>query len=983
MQPIFTPHRYLSLICLFFLSFASGAWGQAATGQNRLPKGVSSGWYSQAVAKIEDREYFINPLDHSGTYGAINHAQHLGYCFTDEGYGVRSFNEDGSTKNTWQTRFLLTGIGRNGRLCRQPLLGTSRTGDHSLQYDHKEYAVLYDNEKPGMEQSFLLKERPAGAGPLQIVLGLQGDLDARIGSAGELLLFTAGHPQDLRLVYDQLHVWDKNKRKISAHMSLGSNRRLILTVDDRAAVYPVTVDPFAHGPSQAFSVQNILNSGVADVTAHVLYGFSVSGAGDVNGDGFDDIIMGAPTFAVISVITGGNITLNTTIAVTGAAFIYFGVSGSAPLTSPSTVLQPGVLAQGALFGYSVCTVGNAGGTITNKGVAVGAPGDQVPLVFSGIPLTVAIGKVYVYTNAANFTGDVNTTTTPDAVLTLKANDFASGSAAPNRNPLYGFSIADAGDVDGNGFDDIIVGGPMYNDATAFGRVDIYNGGASGVSLTPITKITGAAAGEYLGFSVAPAGKVNGDAFADVIIGAPGGIISGGIIQGHAYIFHGVSGGITSTRDNQATGTVGTTLTAPASLLTGTLFGFSVSTAGDVDNDLIDDVIVGAPLSPNGTGVNGKAYVFYGSNNAAGVGSGSARPASTLTSPRAAAGANLLFGFSVGRAGNVTGDASGDVLVGEPGSLAISNPIVNTLLSTLGLTSTATQFSGQAYVFAGNSGSGVSASPILTINDASTPNLLGTSVHYAGDVDGDGFADFLVGEPSGILDLGFDLGSIQPIPGVTLNGTLSVGSNKGLIPSGSIGNSLLFFGFNGTLPITMLSFTGQAEKGNVLLNWATAQEENSDYFEVERSTDNMNFAPIGKVTAAHNSAQTTNYSYTDLSPAAGNNYYRLKMVDLDGSSVYSKIVVVNFSTAAGSVIATYPNPAHGSFRILFRNMQTGRYQMELLDPIGQTIQSKVIEVSDPANYNETVDLDPGLAQGTYLVRVVDQQQHAFITRIVVR
>ncbi|MBS1665539.1 MAG: FG-GAP repeat protein, partial [Bacteroidetes bacterium] len=502
-------------------------------------------------------------------------------------------------------------------------------------------------------------------------------------------------------------------------------------------------------------------------------------------------------------------------------------------------------------------------------------------------------------------------------------------------------------------------------------------------------IRGTVVGEFFGFSVAAAGKVNNDAIGDLIVGAPGDIVSAAVRPGAAYVFYGAGGGITATTDGALSGSVGTTLTDPSGL-PATLFGFSVSSAGDVDNDTHDDVIVGAPLSLNITGsfgtygANGKAYVFYGSGNASGIASPSL-PVATLTSGRAGAGLNLLFGYSVGKAGNVTGDASGDVLVGEPGSLSISDPLINTLLSTLGFSGSSTVDNGQAYVFQGRSGTGISTSATYTAS-ATAPNLLGTSVNGVGDVDGDGFQDFIVGQPSGILDFHFNLttlaGFLSAGP-TSLLGTMTTATNGGLLTRNSTGNSQLFFGFTGPLPVTLLDFSGHSEQADVVLNWSTAMEQNSSYFQIERSQDNQHFTVIGKVAAAGNASQQTNYTYTDASPASGNNYYRLKMVDLDGTATYSRIVVINFNNLSEHVIATYPNPAYSSFQLQFRNMATGRYNMQFISSSGQVIFARQVQVSDPVSYSETISLSQSLAAGSYLIRVMDNQNHSFITRIAIQ
>ncbi len=943
-----------------------------------LPFNTTRNWYSQAVANLEDREYFIRTQDNPGVFGAVNHAQHLGYLFTDKGYAVTNFNEDGSTKDIWSTRFLFSGIGRKDRIRQMPLFHANQKGDQTLQYDYRDYTITYDNRKEGMEQSFLIRERPSGKKDLQIVIGLDGDLAARTGDDNQLILYTPGHPSAVKLVYDQLKVWDREKKSLPAHLQVTGAHRLVLTVDDREALYPITVDPLNHAPGKILSGDNILGTSLVDASAHLLFGFSVSGAGDVNGDGTDDIIIGSPTFTKITGISGGNLTLG--VGVTGAAFIYYGVPTTGPATTPSQVLQPAGLATGALFGYSVSTAGKFDGRTTRAGVVVGAPADAISLTVSFLTTQVAAGKVYMFSGNA-FTADINTRPAPSAILSLSSDDFPGLLIAPPPNPLFGFSVSDAGNLDGDAYDDIVVGTPYSTNVAPLsplsaGRVDIFKGGATGIVTTPARTIFGQTATSLFGFSVSSAGKVKGagaGAFDAIIAGAPGGLISIGQLEGHAYLFYGKSGGVTATSTATADQVLG-----GGSGIIASLFGFSVSGAGDVDGDGFDDVIVGEPLRIDNGVAAGRASIFYGS--AAGI---SATAGTILRSPRSPSalslltGPNLLFGYSVGKAGNATGDAAGEVLVGEPGSLALSNPLISTLLTLLTGTTT---LSGQAYLFKGALLAHMpnNSAPFLTIADNNpggllNANLLGASVHYAGDVNHDGFPDFLIGGPSGILDLGLNIGSLL--------GAFTTGS--GLIVSASSGGVYLYFGFTGPLPVNFLSFTATAEKTDVLLDWSTAQEQNSDHFEIERSSDNSNFVSIGQVTAAHNSNMQMNYSFTDPSPVSGNNFYRLKEVDLDGNSMYSKVVSVNFGGPSQNVIAVYPNPAHESFQLLFKNMPTGRYEMSLLSPAGQVIQSRSIQVSNSASYAELVPLSSGLAQGTYIIRLVDQQQHVFISKVVIR
>lgn len=983
MRRIFTSYPHFTTVCSL-LFFSVPLLGQ----KNALPHGVSTSWYHQAVAAIEDREYAIRAMDAPGVFAAVNHDQHLGYWFTAKGYGVGNFNEDGSTKGLWKEQFLFAGLGRGLSLRPAGAAHVSRTDEHRLDFDYGSYSVAYDHEKPGMEQAFVVRRRPAGSKPLCIALQLSGDLDAVV--AGDALRLSAsGDPQDTRLAYDQLCVWDSHHRQLPAHMRLDANRRLLLTIDDSGADYPLTVDPFAHGASITFTVANILNSGITDASVHTLFGYSVAGS-DVNKDGYSDIVIGAPTFANIATITvagGGTITLNATV--TGAAFVFYGgVNG--PSTTPSKVLQPTGLSVGALFGFSVSAIGTAGGT--GSGIMVGAPGQQQTITYVGSPQAIPTGAVYVYYGSSTvFDNTITTVPAANLTLMLAAGDFTSTVAPPTRNPLFGWSIADAGDINGDGFDEIIVGSPNYAESpvalgtSASGRIDIFNGSATGVAATHSTTTYGTLTGELFGFSVNTAGHVDGDAtHAGIIVGAPGNVLTGSIIRGRAYIFYGASGGITAVSDADATGTAGMTIIDPT-LSTATLFGLSVSTAGDVDNDGHDDLIIGAPLSPTGTfgseAAVGKAYIYYGGTLSGGSLVPS-RASVTLSSPRAASKLNFLFGWSVANVGNVTGDPSADVVIGEPGSLPVSAPAIGSYLTALGISSTLLSNSGQAYVFTGNVGASISATPILTVSDPSTPNELGYSVRGAGDVDGDGHPDFLIGEPGGSLDLSFNIAGLagQLSSGTSTAGTLTIGS--GLLASSSTGNALLYFGFQGTLPLTMTSFTGEAQGGKTYLNWTTAQEENTNFFQVQRSPDGQNFTAIGKVAAAGNSNAQTNYSFADPSPGSGANYYRLEMVDLDGQFTYSNIVLVNFNATAAQALSVYPNPAHGSFQLLFQNMAPGRYGMNLMNSSGQTVLMKFIQVANATSYNEMVTLGSNLASGTYFVRIIDSQNRSYITRIVI-
>ena len=303
-----------------------------------------------------------------------------------------------------------------------------------------------------------------------------------------------------------------------------------------------------------------LNSGTADwiatgETSSGRFGWSVSTAGDTNNDSYDDVVVGAESYNTRQ----------------GRVYVYLG-SASGLAASPSITLSGET--GGDRFGFSV----SAAGDTNNDGyddIAIGA------YVYSSQQ-----GRAYIYLGSAN-----GITTTGAVTLT--------GEGASN---FYGYSVSTAGDTDGDGYADIIVGAMQYNAGTNQGRAYIYLGSASGINTTGAVTLTGENTTDWFGRSVATAGDTDGDGYADVVIGAE----TYGTNQGRAYVYLGSAGGITTTGVVSLTG-------GSAS----DRFGRSASSAGDTDGDGYPDILVGA-WGYSGGGERGRAYV-YRSNGAGGSG----------------------------------------------------------------------------------------------------------------------------------------------------------------------------------------------------------------------------------------------------------------------------------------------------------------------------------------------------------------------------
>lgn len=147
-----------------------------------------------------------------------------------------------------------------------------------------------------------------------------------------------------------------------------------------------------------------------------------------------------------------------------------------------------------------------------------------------------------------------------------------------------------------------------------------------------------------------------------------------------------------------------------------------------------------------------------------------------------------------------------------------------------------------------------------------------------------------------------------------------------------------FNDNSQLPVELTSFDASPKKENTLLSWSTATEINSSHFQVEHSTSGLNFSPLGKVAAAENSKTTNNYQFLHQTPVVGDHYYRLKMVDIDGSTEYSDITHEHIEKNS-TKISLYPNPSStGVFTLTLKNDASNNI-VQIINDIGKPIYQK--------------------------------------------
>lgn len=459
--------------------------------------------------------------------------------------------------------------------------------------------------------------------------------------------------------------------------------------EDVDKAFPPIFDLVNLNGTDGFAINGYMPSGSS--------GISVDEAGDVNGDGIDDFIIGAP---------GAN-------NHTGQSYVIFG----------SKKLWPGSINLNYLNGKNGFTINGINMEDSSGYFVSGAGdvnGDGIADILIGAPTANNnTGQSYlVFGSKKSWPATIN-------LAALNGNNGFIMNGI-NLQDLCGWSVSRAGDVNGDGIDDILIGAPQGNNNTGQSYVVFgsKNQWPTTISLADLNgsngyAINGIHAGDFSGGSVSGAGDINGDGIDDILINS-----STANIAGQSYVVFGSKAAWPSASFNLSNlnGNNGFAINSIYDELV------SVKNAGDVNKDGIDDIILGAVGNKN---ITGQSYVIFGNK-------ASWPPAINLQDINGNNGFNIISinpedvsGYSVSGAGDVNGDDVDDVIIGAPG---------------------ANNQRGQSYVVFGHKGPWpvnislymLDGTNGFTLNGINPNDWSGWSVSRAGDVNGDGIADIFIG-----------------------------------------------------------------------------------------------------------------------------------------------------------------------------------------------------------------------------------------------
>ena len=204
--------------------------------------------------------------------------------------------------------------------------------------------------------------------------------------------------------------------------------------------------------------------------------------------------------------------------------------------------------------------------------------------------------------------------------------------------------------------------------------------------------------------------------------------------------------------------------------------------------------------------------------------------------------------------------------------------------------------------------------------------------------------------------------------------------NGKVYIATFSNKVQVYGLEVDLPVNLITFTGQKENNSCRLSWTTSFEKQNDRFEIERSNNAIDFEKIGSVVGASTSDIQQQYAFYDNSPMNGINFYRLKQVDINGKSTFSRIISVDFDQYEENFFTIYPNPAKNQFSLILNNWSAPKINLKMVSMTGDIVFQTSLTDRNLKGANYTINRTSSMGDGIYLIYLTDGEGEVRIAKI---
>ncbi|MCB0726390.1 MAG: FG-GAP repeat protein [Ignavibacteriae bacterium] len=884
---------------------------------------ISHDWYSAAIEKISLEEYNITYNEKLNTYQSPNRANNIRFTYHKDGFKAAARETkiplfDANDRNIRETdrKYKEVEDWNVDLIIKDNATGITNedltSAGNKAWIENENIRIDYTNTKEGMRQDFIVKKKLSDENDLSLTINANTSLKMTVRN--DAVSFSSNDGSE-KMQYASLKAWDANLKELNAYFEKTDDKQFAIRVDDRDAEYPVTIDPLSLAPDWTMS-------GIGG-----RFGWSLADAGDVNGDGYDDVAIGATSYDKV--------------------FLYYGSINGLPDTA-SKILS-GDFGFGEVLssagdvnsdGFDDLVIQNGGDrtTYVYQGSASGindtaswylAGNDSGIVICCGDPESIGFGDF----NGDGYDDIVIGTGEPQNYLShnvgayvflgsaqgITGNQPAWTASTSQEINLYGmgWSVSGAGDVNGDGYDDVIVGAPFNSQ---YGKALVYYGSPDRPMFAPADwENTDSNYNNQLGLSVSSACDVNNDGYDDIVIGSPP-AGWGNTDTGIVYVYFGSSSGL---NDSDLVIIFGEPSIGG--------YGYSVSGVPDFNGDGFDEVVVGEGY------FNGGAFLYFGNS------------ISINTTPVSLQG----YGVRVSGAGDVNGDGYSDIITGgEPSANA---------------------FYGAADILYS-----VHVTPKQTFLQSNTEYCCTTYARsqYRLPVDGMMIQFNVHGRNTLSASVPSDINGMSQFCYISEYS----GFDTIIVSADNIVDTA-YVSWDFPLPVELSSFTSSVSERNVTLNWSTTSETNNSGFDIERAVDNGqkiiengqliidSWSKAGFVEGNGTVNEPKNYSFTDKNLQTGNYKYRLKQTDFNGNYEYyylSESVSIGIPDKF-SLSQNYPNPFNPVTNLEFGIPELGLVSIKVYDAVGREVETLVNEIKEPGYY--TIKFNAAnLASGAYFYRM---------------